>query len=125
MLFDLAAGGGSPLRVDAGAELFEMELALDRAHEDFLALEVLGITDDLASVGDPVGQDMDVLVLGVGVAGDEILVVEELHAGEVAPADVGPLGVGEFFARGGGEGDVQYSALQIRTQPADGTELGG
>jgi len=31
-------------------------------------------------MGDAVGEDMDVLVLGVGVAGDEVLVVEELHS---------------------------------------------
>jgi len=125
VLFDLAAGGGTAVGLDAGSELLEMKLALDRAHEKFLALVVLGITHDLAGVSDPIGEDMDVLVLGVGVTGDEVLVVEELHAGQVAPADVCPLGVGEFLAGGGGEGDVQYGPFQIRPQLADGSELGG
>jgi len=102
VLLDLAAGGGAAVGVDARTELLQVEFALDRAHEDFLALVVLGITDDLACVGDSVGEDMDVLVLGVGVTGDKVLVVEELHAGQVAAADVGPLGVGEFLAGGGG-----------------------
>jgi len=125
VLLDLTAGGGAAVGLDAGSELLQVELALDRAHEALLALVVLGITDDLAGVGNPIGEDMDVLVLGVGVAGHQILVVEELHADQVATADVCPLGVGEFLAGGGGKGDVQYSPFQIRPQLADGTEFGG
>jgi len=125
VLFYLATGGGTTVGLDARRKLLQIELALDRAHEEFLALVVLGITDDLAGMGDAVGEDMDVLVLGVGVASHQILVVEELHADQVAPANVGPLGVGEFFSRRRRKGDVQYSALEVRTQLANGTELGG
>ena len=124
LLFDLAAGRGAALRLEAGGELLQAEVALDGTHEDFLALVVLGVADDLAGMSDPVGQNMNVLVLGVGVAGDEVLVVDEVHAVQIAAADFLPLGVGEVFSRGGGERNVQDSLFEIRAQFSDGAELG-
>jgi len=80
LLFDLAAGGGTALGLLARGELLQAVVTLDGAHEDFLPLVVPRVADDLAGMGDAVGQDVDVLVLGVGVAGDEVLVVDEVHA---------------------------------------------
>jgi hypothetical protein len=124
LLFDLAFGGGAARGLGAGGELLQAVVALDGAHEGFLALVVLGIADDFTSMGDSVGQDVDVLVLGVGVAGDEVLVVTEFHADQILAADVGPLGVAEFLARGGGEGNVQDGFAQIGAEFADGAEFG-
>ena len=64
------------------------------------------IADHRAAVGDAVGQDVDVLVLGVGVPGDDELVVLEAHPAQVALADLPPLLVREVFAGGGGQRDV-------------------
>ncbi len=102
LLFDLAAGGRAPLRLPARRELLQAELALDRAHQDFLPLVVLGVADDLAGMRDAVGQDVDVLVLGVGMAGDEVLVVRKTHALQILAADGLPLGVAEVFSGSGG-----------------------
>jgi len=102
LLFDLAAGGRAALRLDARGELLQAEVAFDRAHEHFLALVILGVADDLAGMGDPVGQDMNVLVLGVGVAGDEVLVVDQIHALQILAADALPLNVREVFSGSGG-----------------------
>ena len=113
LLFDLAAGGSAPLGLDAGRELLQAEVALDGAHEDFLPLVVLGVADDLAGMGDAVGQDVDVFVLGVGVAGDEVLVLGKTHAGQILTADGLPLGIGEVFSGGGGEGDVQDGEAEV------------
>ena len=123
--FDLAFGGGSARGFDTGRELLQTKLALDSAHERFLALVVLGVADDQTRIGNAVGQDVNVLVLGVGVPGDEVLVVGEFHAGQVLAADVGPLGVGEVFTRGGGQGDVQDGFAEIGAEFADGAEFGG
>ena len=123
LLFDLAAGGGTTLRLDAGHELLQAEVALDRPHKDFLPLVILGVADDLAGMRDAVGQDVDVLVLSVGVAGDEVLVVDQIHAVQILAADVLPLNIGEVFSGSGGERYVQDGALEIGTKFADGAEL--
>ena len=93
LLFDLAAGGGAALGLLAGSELLQAVVTLDGAHEDLLPLVVLRVADDLAGMGDAVGQDVDVLVLGVGVAGDEVLVVDQIHSRQVLAADGLPLSV--------------------------------
>lgn len=99
LLFDLAAGGGSTLGFDTRRELLQAEIALDRAHQNLLPLVILGIADDQAREGDPVGQDVDVLVLGIGVAGDEVLVFCETHAFQVSAADGLPLRVAQVLSR--------------------------
>ena len=101
LLFDLAAGGGAALGFLARGKLLQAEVALDDAHEDFLPLVVPGVADDLADMGDAIRQDVDVLVLGVGVAGDEVLVVDEVHAGQILAADGLPLRIGEVFSGSG------------------------
>ncbi len=98
LLFDLAAGGRATLRLPARRELLQAEVALDGAHEDFLPLVVLGVADDLAGVRDAVGQDVDVLVLGVGMTGDEVLVFRKTHALQILATDGLPLAVAEVFS---------------------------
>lgn len=77
-------------------------IPLDLSHDGFLPLVVLPVADHLAGVGDAVRQDVDVLVLGVGVPGDDELVVLEAHPAQIALPDFPPLLVCELFAGGGG-----------------------
>ena len=49
-------------------------IALNVSHEGFLPLVVLAVAGHAAVKADAVGQDVDVLVLGVGVAGDDKLI---------------------------------------------------
>ncbi|NUZ09010.1 hypothetical protein HQN59_25035 [Schlegelella sp. ID0723] len=101
LLFDFAAGGRFSLGFDTRRELAQPEIAFDRAHEHFLTRVVLRVAHHRAGPrGDAVGQDVDVLVLGIGVPGNDVLVVDETHANQVAPADLYPLIVVELFAWG-------------------------
>lgn len=75
---------------------------LNLSHDGFLPLVVLAVADDLARVGDSVDQDVDVIVLGVGVPGDDELVICEAHPAQIALSDLPPLLVCELFAGGGG-----------------------
>ena len=80
----------------------QAEIPLNLSHDGFLPLVVLAVADDLARVGDSVGQDVDVLVLGVGVPGDDELVVFEAHPAQIPVPDFPPLLVRELFAGCGG-----------------------
>lgn len=122
---DLALGGGLALGFAAGSHRLQAVVALDLAHEGFLAPVVLAVADHFAGVGDAVGEDVDVLVLGVGVAGDQVLAAGQAHAAQVAAADLDPLRIAQVFAGGGGKGDVQHGLAEGRAQPPDGAELGG
>lgn len=77
-------------------------IPFDLSHDGFLPLVVLPVADHLAGVGDAVRQDVDVLVLGVGVPGDDELVVFEAHPAQIPLSDFPPLLVCELFAGGGG-----------------------
>lgn len=80
----------------------QAEIPLNLSHDGFLPLVVLAVADDLARVGDTVGQDVDVLVLGVGVPGDDELVVLEAHPAQITLPDFPPLLIRKLFAGGGG-----------------------
>ena len=80
----------------------QAEIPLNLSHDGFLPLVVLAVADDLAGMGDPVRQDVDVLVLGVGVPGHDELVICEAHPAQIALPDGLPLLVCEFFSGGGG-----------------------
>ena len=124
-MLDLAFGGGVALGVPARGDGLQAEVALDAAHERFLAPPVLAVAGDAAVEADAAGEDVDVLVLGVGVAGDEVLVLIEAHAVEVALADLAPLLIRQSFTKGGGQRDVQDGFAEVRPQPTDLAELGG
>jgi hypothetical protein len=98
-------------------------IALDLAHQRFLPRIVLALADHLALVRDPVCQNMNVLMLGVGVPGHDVLVVREPHALQILAADGAPLGIGEVFAHRRGQRHVQHCPAQFRAQLADLAEL--
>ena len=97
-----------PHRINARRHLLQPEVPLDLAHDAFLAPPVLAVAGNAAIEADAARHDVDVLVLGVGVAGHDVLVRVQLHARQVPLADVDPLRVSELFAGGGGQGDVQH-----------------
>jgi hypothetical protein len=99
---DLALGRRFALGLDARGHTLQAEIPLNLSHDGFLPLVVLAVADDLARVGDSVGQDVDVLVLGVGVPGHDELVICEAHPAQIALPDGLPLLVCELFAGGGG-----------------------
>ena len=68
------------------------------AHDGFLPLVVLAVAGHAAVKADAVGQDVNVFVLGVGVAGDDKLVFFQAHAVHVALSNLAPLLICEFFA---------------------------
>lgn len=98
----------------AGRDRLQAEVALDVAHERFLATPVVAVARHAAVVADAVGEQVDVLVLGVGMARQDVLVVVEAHAFQIPLADGAPLVVGELFAGSGGERDVQDGLGQAR-----------
>ena len=89
-----------------GGHFLQAVLTLDLPHQLFLARVVAAITDNLAVEADPVGHEVDVVVLGVGVPGEDVLVLAEAHACQVSLPDVAPLVVAELFAGRSGQGDV-------------------
>jgi hypothetical protein len=78
-VLDLALGRRFALDLDAWRHPCQTEIPLDLSHDGFLPFVVLTVADYPARVGDPVRQDVDVLVFGVGVPGDQELVVLEAH----------------------------------------------
>ena len=65
----------------------QAEIPLNLSDDRFLPLVVLAIADDFAAVGDSVGQNVDVLMLGVGVPGHHKLVICKAHAAQIALCD--------------------------------------
>ena len=72
------------------------------AHDGLLPLVVLAVAGHAAVKTDAVRQDVDVFVFGVGVAGDDKLVLLQAHAVHVAFTNLAPLLVCELFAGGSG-----------------------
>lgn len=101
-LFDFALGRRTADRFDAGRYLYQAVVFFEFPHEAFLASPVVAVADHVAVEPDAVGQDVDVFMVGVGVAGDDELVIRKAHAVEVAVTDLPPLVIGQFFAGGGG-----------------------
>ena len=77
---DLAFGRGMALGFEARSHFLQAVLVFNLPHQLFLAGVVVAITDDLAVVADPVGHKVDVVMLSVGVPGEDILVLAEAHA---------------------------------------------
>ena len=91
LLFDLAPGRRLPFGLGARRQLLQPKVPLDRPHQHFLPFVVLGVADHLAGIGDAVGQDVHVLVLGILVASNEVLVVDKVHSAQILASDRGPL----------------------------------
>ena len=122
---ELAFGGGVALGLYAGGHFLQAVLALDLPHQLFLAGVVVAIADDLAVVADPVGHEVDVVMLSVGVPGEDVLVLAEAHAFQVPLPDLAPFLVAELFAGRGGQGDVQHGFAEGGPEVTDRPELGG
>jgi uncharacterized protein YgfB (UPF0149 family) len=77
-------------------------ISLQLAHDGFLPLVVLAVAGHAAVKADAVRQNVNVFVLGVGVPGDNKLVLLQAHAVHVAFSYLAPLLVCELFAGCGG-----------------------
>lgn len=73
-MFEFALGGGAPLCLQRRQYRLQAELALDLAHQHFLAPVLVAVTRDGAIELDPVGQQVNVFVLGVVVPRNDVLV---------------------------------------------------
>ena len=71
---------------------------LDLPHQGVHPLVVVAIADDLALAVDPVGHEVDVVMRGVGVPGEDILVLVQAHPFPELLPDLAPLLVAELFA---------------------------
>lgn len=74
-------------------DLVQAVFALDGAHDDFLAPVIVAVRGDAAVKPDPVGQNVDVFMLGVAVPGHQVLVMVQTHILQIALADAAPLRV--------------------------------
>ena len=102
---ELAFGRGVALG-GLARHFLEAVVPLDLPHQGVHPLVVVAIADDLALAVDPVGHEVDVVMRGVGVPGEDVLVVVQVHPGPELLPDVAPLLVAELFAGRGREGDV-------------------
>jgi hypothetical protein len=91
----------------AGRRRRELVELLDLAAQPHPALAVVGVGDELAAVGHPGGDDVDVVMLAVGVAVDHEGDVRVAQAVEVVGGGAEPAGVVEAFARGEAQRGVE------------------
>jgi tRNA U54 and U55 pseudouridine synthase Pus10 len=96
---DLAFCRRVPHRLMARRHPLQPEVVLDLPHDAFLAPPVLAVAGDAAVVPDAARNDVDVLVLGVGVARHDVLVRVQPHARQIPLADVSPLHVAQLLPR--------------------------
>jgi hypothetical protein len=85
----------------------------------------MAVAGHAAVEADPVGQQVDVFVLGVDVPREHILIEVKPHAVQVAGPDLAPLRVRQVFARCGRQRDVEHRLAQARAQLADLAEFRG
>jgi hypothetical protein len=98
-LLDLTFRRRFALGLDAGRYLLQPIFPLDLAHDDFLSPVVVAIASNAAIKADAVGQDMDMLMLGIDMPGYDELVFIEPHAFHVAFSYLPPLLVRDLFSR--------------------------
>jgi hypothetical protein len=79
-ILDFALSRSLAFRLSAGSHRGQPVIPFNGPHKGFQAPLKLPIVDHFAAKGNPIGQDMDVLMVGVGVAGDDILVVRKTQA---------------------------------------------
>ena len=72
------------------------------AHDGFLPLVVLAVAGHAAVKADAVRQNVNVFVLGVGVPGDNELVLLQAHVLHIPLPNLAPLLITELFTRRGG-----------------------
>lgn len=93
------------------------------AHHGLLALVVPAVRDHFAGHADAVGQNVDVLVLGVSVATYDILAVVVAHALQVGMSSPAPLFVCKRLPWWQADADVTYRLCQIWPQGPHLSEL--
>nr|WP_264372898.1 hypothetical protein [Janthinobacterium sp. FT14W] len=120
---DLAPARRAARRLDGGAQLLQAEVAFDGAHDAFLAPVVVAVAGHAAIAADAVDQQVHVLMPGVGMARQQVLVVVQAHARQIAARDLCPLGVGQLLSRRGRQRYVQHRLAQARAQLAHGAEF--
>lgn len=101
--FDLVFGRCFPLGLRARRDPGQAMIPFDFPHQRFLAPVVLGVAHHCATVGDPACEYMNMLVVGIGVAGDDVLIVHEPHPPQVSLTDRPPLLVAQDFTGRGGQ----------------------
>jgi hypothetical protein len=103
------------------AQLLQAEVAFDGAHDAFLAPVVVAVAGHAAIAADAVDQQVHMLMPGVGMARQQVLVVVQAHARQIAARDLRPLGVGQQLSRRGRQRYVQHRLAQpgrsLRTAP--------
>lgn len=97
--FNFPLGRGAPLRLSAGRHLLQAVFPFQPPHDGLLPLVIPAVADHLALHADPVRQNVNVRVLGVGMLGHNVLAILEAHAFKVFPGNVLPLVVSELFIR--------------------------
>ena len=98
-------------------------IPLKLTHYGLLPLVVLAVAGHAAVKADAVCKDVDVFVLGVGVPSHQKLIFFEAHCVHITLPDFPPLVVGELFAGGCGQGNMQNRLAQTRAQLANLAEL--
>ena len=125
MHFDFTARGRAAQSLMAGCVEWQAERQRDLARDRFLAPVLVRVADDATSAGDAVGQDMNVLVGRVGMAGDDILVVGEFHAGQETSTDGPPLAVIERLSGPDRQRNVHGGLADAGPESANRAELPG
>jgi hypothetical protein len=122
---EFSPGDRFSFALDAGSYLLQTIVSLDLAHDLVVALIVVAHVDGFAIKPDSVGHNMDVFVLGVGVPGDNILVVAQAHLHHIRLSYLSPLLVTKLFSRHGRQGNVDHRVLVARSKLSDSAEFTG
>ena len=136
---ELGAGGGlagakGPLELAFGRgvalgglarHFLEAVVPLDLPHQGVHPLVVVAIADDLALAKSIRLATMWMWsCVGVGVPGEDVLILIQVHSCPELLPDLAPLLVAELFAGRGREGDVQHGFSDAGPQIPDRLELG-
>ncbi len=94
-------------------------VAFNNAHQCLLTPVIVAVTDNLSVEADPVDEQVDVLVVGVVVACEDVLVRAKPHVGQVALRDGGPRCITQVFPRCCRERNMQHCFTEGGPQFAD------
>ena len=87
-------------------------VALNLAHQRFLAPVVVAVANDLAVEPYAIDQQVNVFVLGVDMARYQVLVFVQAHTTQVSLADFDPLRIRQMFAWCGRQRDMQHGPAE-------------
>lgn len=112
-VLDLALGRSAAHGLPAWLHHCEPQLRFQATHHGLLALIVPAVRNDFAGHADAIGQDVDMLVLGVRVTAHDILAVVVPHALQIGVGGLAPLLVSERLPRRQADAHVAYRLGQI------------